>query len=136
MRIEKYTTYLDGDFSVDYWSDEGICHAASLLEEFTTLDWEKLKKSIPVKSDLWATRCAETLSETDNKNSFDVLLDLINAKSCDVRTAALDTINSLISQGFDAGEHVEKIRSAVLLTKNTADSISMKVLDSLEKKLA
>jgi hypothetical protein len=37
--IAAYAAYLDGDFSLDYWSDEGINHAGFLLKRFTISDW-------------------------------------------------------------------------------------------------
>jgi hypothetical protein len=63
------------------------------------------------------------------------LLALISSKSNKVKIAALDTINSLTSQGFEIGNSVEKIRAAVSSVRNTADSVSVMALDSLEKKL-
>jgi HEAT repeat protein len=133
--LNKYITYLDQNFSIDYWSDEGINHAVALLEQFSASDWENLEKALLTKGDFWATRCAETLGESESKSAFDVLLALVSSKSNEVKIAALDTINSLMSQGFEIDNSVEKIRAAVSSVRNTADSVSVMALDSLEKKL-
>lgn len=132
--IEKYSVYLDECFSIDYWSDEGISYATTLLEEFTDSDWVTLKRIVQHKSPSWMIRCAETLGDVGGVSSFDVLLELITVGNDEVRISALDSIHSQLSLGLTLGESTEKIRSAIEASKASAGAVASLVLDSLEKR--
>jgi hypothetical protein len=133
--FEKYSAYLDGDFSVDYWSDEGIGYAITFLEKFTDSDWASLKDAIQHKPISWLIRCAETLGDVGGISSFDVLLELIAVENDEVKISALDSVNSRLSLGLVLGESVVKIRSAIKIAKSSAGTVASMVLDSLEKRL-
>lgn len=133
--FEKYSAYLDGDFSVDYWSDEGIGYATTFLENFTDLDWVALKGIVQHKSVPWMIRCAETLGDIGGIHSFDVLLELIAVENDEVKISALDSVNSRLSLGFVLGDSAENIRSAIKAARSSAGTVASMVLDSLEKRL-
>lgn len=133
--FEKYSAYLDGDFSVDYWSDEGICYATALLEKFTDSDWIFLKGIVQHKPVPWMIRCAETLGDVGGVSAFDVLLELIAVESDEVKISALDSMNSRLSLGSSLGESTGRIRSAIKAARNSAGIVASTVLDSLEKRL-
>jgi hypothetical protein len=133
--FEKYSAYLDGEFSIDYWSDEGIGYATTFLEKFTISDWNSLKSIVQHKPIPWLIRCAETLGDVGGINSFDVLLELIAVENDEVKISALDSINSRISLGFALGESAGEIRSAVEAARSSAGTVASMVLDSLEKRL-
>lgn len=133
--FEKYSVYLDGEFSVGYWSDEGICYATTFLEEFTVSDWDSLKCIVQYKPIPWLIRCAETLGDVGGVSSFDVLLELIAMESDEVKMSALDSVNSRLSLGFALGESAGKIRSAINAARNSAGPVASMVLNSLERKL-
>lgn len=131
--FEKYSAYLDGDFSVDYWSDEGIGYATTFLEKFTDSDWDSLKRIVQHKPVPWMIRCAETLGDVGGISSFDVLLELIAVENDEVKISALDSINSRISLGFVIGDSGGKIRSVVNAARGSAGIVVSMMLDSLEK---
>lgn len=133
--FEKYSTYLDKDFSVDYWSDEGIGCATTFLEKFTDSDWVFLKDVVRHKPVPWMIRCAETLGDIGGGSSFDVLLELIAVESDEVKISALDSMNSRLSLGFALDESAGKIRSAIKAARSSAGIVASMMLDSLEKKL-
>jgi hypothetical protein len=133
--FEKYSAYLDEDFSFDYWSDEGISCATTFLEKFTDSDWVSLKGIVQHKPIPWMIRCAETLGDVGGSSSFDVLLELIAMENDEVKISALDSINSRLSLGFALGERAAEIRSAIKAAKNSAGVVASMVLDSLEKRL-
>lgn len=133
--FEKYASYLNADFSVDYWSDEGIGYAITLLEKFTDSDWVSLKDMIHNKPIPWLVRCAETLGDVGGVSSFDVLLELIAVQNDEVKISALDSMNSLLSLGFDLGNSAGRIRSSIEAARNSAGAVASMVLDSLENKL-
>ena len=133
--FEKYSAYLDGDFSVDYWSDEGIGYATTFLEKFTDSDWASLKDIIQHKPVSWLIRCAETLDDVGGISSFDVLLELISVENDEVKISALDSVNSRLSLGFALGESAGRIRSAIKVARSSAGIAASMVLDSLESRL-
>ena len=106
----KYDQYLSSDFAVDFWSDEGISQAVSFVSNFDDKDWISLYRSIGEKSSSWLVRCAETLGDSVNKNSFDALLLLIQIEDEEVQLAAIDSINSLVSMGFDISQYSASIK--------------------------
>lgn len=133
--FEKYSAYLDGDFSVDYWSDEGISCATTFLEKFTDADWTSLKDIVQHKPVPWMIRCAETLGDVGGVSSFDVLLELMAVENDEVKISALDSMNSRLSLGFALGESAERIRTAIKAARRSAGIVASMVLDSLEKRL-
>ena len=134
--FEKYSAYLDGDFSVDYWSDEGIGYATTFLEKFKDSDWESLKEIVQHKPVPWMIRCAETLGDVGGISSFDVLLELLAVENDEVKISALDSMNSRLSLGLALGDSAGRMRSAIKAARSSAGSVASMVLDSLEKKLA
>lgn len=133
-----YDEYIDRDFSLDYWSDEGISQAALILTKFTDSDWDVLAELCLSKSEKWGIRCAETLCEIEGSQSLIVLLQLLKSESSDVRMAALDSISSLMAGGTDISACVQEISDAVIQIRasGNVDHVVDLVLVSLEKKIA
>lgn len=133
----EYENYLNEVKEFDnYWSDVGISEAVSMLEKFSANDWQMLNEKIQDKSKVWLVSCAETLGDdVGGGSSFDLLLKLLSSEINEVKIAALDSINSRISLGFDIGDSGGKIRSAVSTARGSAGVVVSTMLDSLEKKL-
>jgi hypothetical protein len=133
----EYENYLNEVKEFDnYWSDVGISEAVSMLEKFSANDWQMLNEKIQDKSKIWLVSCAETLGDdVGGGSSFDLLLKLLSSEINEVKIAALDSINSRISLGFDIGDSGGKIRSAVSTARGSAGVVVSRMLDSLEKKL-
>ncbi|UIO40860.1 hypothetical protein LOY85_18900 [Brevibacillus brevis] len=55
---EELDEYLSGEFTTDYWYDEGFSIAREMLEEFNNNDWEELLNGILLKSTEWQVRYA------------------------------------------------------------------------------
>ncbi|WP_288407009.1 hypothetical protein [uncultured Herbaspirillum sp.] len=141
LRILKmyrlYDEYIDRDFSLDYWSDEGVSQAALILIKFTDSDWDILAKLCLSKSEKWGIRCADTLGDIEGSKALIVLLKLLKSVSPDVRMAALDSIRSLMASGTDISAYVQEISDAVISIKasESVDHVVELALVSLEKKL-
>lgn len=133
--FKKYSAYLNEDFSVDYWSDEGLSHAITFLEEFTDSDWDSMKNIIQHMPVSWVIRCAETLGDDVGASSFDVLLELIAVENDEIKISALDSINGRLSLGLASGESAREIRSAIKAARSSAGAVASVMLDSLEKRL-
>ena len=132
----KYDQYLSSDFSVDFWSDEGISRAASFVSNFDDADWASLYQSIASKSSQWLVRCAETLGDIVDKKSFDALLLLIQIEDKEVQLASIDSINSLASMGFDISQHSKSIEPVLSKLKANSGRLAKLVISSLEAKVA
>lgn len=132
-----YEEYLDREFSLDYWSDEGISQAVLVLIKFADNDWKILVDSWKTKSDLWILRCAETLGDIADEKALLVLLSFLQLESNEIRVAALGSIRSLISGGVKASNHRDEILRVLKEARAVENSepIVDLVLNSLEVKL-
>lgn len=98
---EKYSLILDGEYSIDYWSDQAIFEAIKLLNDFDDDNWDELTQRISGKTYAWQTRCAETLSEATSERALNVLIRLLHSVDMDVVEAAVDSLHSLAqAEGF------------------------------------
>ncbi len=134
--FEKYDKYLCSDFSVDFWSDEGISQAASFVSRFDDADWFFLYRSIGKKSSQWLVRCAETLGDIVEEKSFDALLLLIQFEDKEVQLASIDSINSLANMGFDISQHSKLIKHALNKLKYNSGIVANILIENLETKIA
>lgn len=95
-----------------------------------------LEETMQSKPNLWLVSCAETLGDNvGGVRSFELLMKLLSSESNEVKIAALDSINSRISLGFDFGEGSEQIRAAIEAIRGSAGIVVRKVLDSLENRI-
>ncbi|MBN0989739.1 HEAT repeat domain-containing protein [Amphritea pacifica] len=133
--FSNFDKYLGTSFSIDYWSDEGISHAAEIVSEFTEKDWEELISSFPKQSENWLVRCAESLGDVENNSSLDTLLNLLNSQSEEVQIAALDSMNALLSSGVSAGGNKDRIKIAIK-NINSESTVANMMLKSLGDKLS
>ncbi|QJQ02439.1 hypothetical protein [Herbaspirillum rubrisubalbicans] len=95
-----YDEYISRDFSLDYWSDEGISQAALILIKFSDSEWDILAKPCLEKPEKWGVRCAETLGDIESVKALMVLLQLLKSENFDVRVAVLGrnrTVDLLIA---------------------------------------
>lgn len=132
-----YEAYLDREFSVDYWSDEGITQAALILCKFTDRDWDTLAELCKTKSDEWAARCVETLGDEANEKAMAVLLNLLKSKNDGVRVTVLDTIRSFVSGGINVSACRNEIVEAIkqLREYENIGQVVTLALNSLDAKL-
>ncbi len=132
--FKKYDKYLSSEFSIDFWSDEGINQAVLLIAEFKNSDWSDLRKEIDNKPSYWLIRCAETLGDEVNEEAFNILLKLIQSKDEDVQLASVDSINSLASMDLD----ILKYRSLIIPILNNlyddAGMVSKTMIENLMSK--
>jgi len=99
VSFKEYSTVLDIECSVDYWSDEAIDEAVQYLDNFDISDWDNLNQSLSNKSVEWQTRCAETMSEIAPERGMPVLISLLSSPVVDVLEAVVDSLNSFSQSG-------------------------------------
>jgi hypothetical protein len=120
----------------DYWADVGMADAIDFLEHFSEEDWTGLEKLVNERPALWQVSCAETLSEsTDKERSLALLTTLMMVGNDDVMVAALDSINALASYGLDITGKSAQLRSAIAKARANSGAAVSRMLTALEEKL-
>jgi hypothetical protein len=102
----QYDQYLSRHHSCDYWSDEAIIIATSLLSRFSKEDWAELLEKWNGKSPEWKVRLAETIDPTIVFQQTDIvqsiLFEMLGDDHIDVVIAAADTLRSDLSSSLEA----------------------------------
>ena len=96
-----YNEYLLSDFSADYWSDEGISIAVSLLNTFSEADWQELTSVWRNMPTAWKVRCAETIDSYASAIVDSILVDMLQDGDPDVVVAAADSLRSMTKTTFE-----------------------------------
>lgn len=133
--FEAYDNYISKEFSVDYWSDVGIDQAITMLMEFDENDWALLNSACLARENFWLVKCAECLGDHADKNSFNALLSIAELGDENAKEAALDSINSISSLGFDISPYSNSIKNILSTTKRRPHNILENIILALEKKL-
>ena len=92
--FKEYREYLDFEYSINFWSDQGIDAAISLLNSFNDDDWMELGSSWNRESEGWKIRCAETLDGVKSISSVKILSEMLSDRSLKVVVAAADSLRS------------------------------------------
>ncbi len=129
----EYDELLNCSFLPDYWSDEGVSHAVSLLEEFDENDWNELKDECLNKEEEWQVKCAETLSEVEHQNVVLILEIFLDSDWLAVKVSAADALNSLCQdygKNFLDGFNITKIKNleSIVDSLGKVDAIAVKSL--------
>lgn len=90
----EYEDYLRQDFSINFWSDEGICAACEILSKFSDEDWNTLAQRWRGNTNDWKVRCAETIDSHSSQLVMEILLDMLEEADSDVVVAAADSLRS------------------------------------------
>jgi hypothetical protein len=90
--FETLDQYLGMEFSDDYWSDEGIGQAQSMLQELGIEATVALSKVWEARGEEWQVRCAQILPHGELRQALKILLTMARKGARDVRIAALDSL--------------------------------------------
>lgn len=95
---EELDEFLSGEFTTDYWYDEGFSIASEMLEEFNNDDWEKLLEFILSKSVDWQVRFAYCVESDINDNAVvKSLLLLSTVDNEEVFTTCIDSLRVIVN---------------------------------------
>jgi hypothetical protein len=111
--FSEYEKLLSMEFSMDYWSDEIIDEAISIMNKFDDKDWELILDNWSNKDTVWKERCAATLSATQPEKSLSILLSMLNSESGEVLEAVVDSLYSLAQDNIQinlSSEQLTKLR--------------------------
>ncbi|WP_040214215.1 hypothetical protein [Clostridium polynesiense] len=111
---EELNEYLSGQFSMDYWFDEGVIIATDMLRKFNESDWKKLLDDILVKPIDWQIRfayCADNdindevlikclilLSSIDNDELFETCIDSLRVLANEENIGIISNEKTIIEQ--------------------------------------
>lgn len=84
--------YLAGPFSVDYWSDDALGHAQTLVVELSADGWDALELAWRGRPAEWQARAAQSLSHGAPARAVPVLVHMVDAEDDDVAEAAADAL--------------------------------------------
>ena len=93
-RYRDYSERLEGDYSVDFWSDVQIDQAIGVLRTFLEDDWASLSKSWRTQSKCWKMRCAQTLDDGLTDEGFAILLAMARDPDEELVMTALEALGS------------------------------------------
>ncbi|MGG4439260.1 hypothetical protein [Brevibacillus fortis] len=95
---EELDEYLSGEFTTDYWYDEGFSIAREMLEEFNNNDWEKLLNAILLKSTEWQVRYAYCVDNDINDDAVvKSLLLLSTVDDEELFTTCVDSLRVILN---------------------------------------
>ncbi|MCD1259459.1 hypothetical protein B5M42_011500 [Paenibacillus athensensis] len=96
--FEEFDDYLSGEFTVDYWYDEGFSIAREILEEFKERDWEQLLHCVLLKPIDWQVRYAYCVdSDMNDKAVIESLLLLSTVADEELFTTCVDSLRVMVS---------------------------------------
>ncbi|WP_324279569.1 hypothetical protein U3G77_09820 [Paenibacillus polymyxa] len=97
--FDKLITEMSGEnASDDYWYDVGVNDAMNLLENFSELDWELLKKNIMDKSLEWQKRVVYCFEEENDPREINIILTLIETTDKELFEMCIDSLRFLINE--------------------------------------
>jgi hypothetical protein len=77
MSLSEFAELLDEELSPDYWADDALHYAISLLPTLSDADWLALEKSWKAHTRRWQARFAETLGDAPAEHAVPILLDML-----------------------------------------------------------
>lgn len=128
--------YLFSEFSVDYWSDEGINIAVTTVENFSEDDWKLLVINASEKSPDWQVKLANVLGDFTTENSVTILISLLGSNNDEVIEAAIDSIRGMTNIEVLKDDKVRKLITIKMdQLKNKNSLLSNLIFKDLKEKL-
>ncbi|WP_317945960.1 HEAT repeat domain-containing protein [Carnobacterium maltaromaticum] len=128
--------YLSSEFSVDYWSDEGINIAVTTVENFSEDDWKLLVINASEKSPDWQVKLANVLGDFTTENSVSILISLLGSSNDEVIEAAIDSIRGMTHLDVFKNTEVRKLISVKMdQLKDKNSLLTNLIINDLKEKL-
>ncbi|MDW5524978.1 hypothetical protein R6Z02_14560 [Carnobacterium maltaromaticum] len=133
---DELDNYLSSEFSVDYWSDEGINIAVNTVENFSEDDWKLLVINASEKSPDWQVKLANLLGDFTTENSVTILISLLGSNNDEVIEAAIDSIRGMTNIEVLKDDKVRKLITIKMdQLKNKNSLLSNLIFKDLKEKL-
>lgn len=129
---EEFESYLNFDFSSDYWSDVGLDIACEMLNKFSKNDWTSLSNNWTKQIAIWKERCAETLDSGQTDDGLALLLAMIYDSNVDVVIAAVDSLRSWPKNSIHLTDlDIEQLKGAQGRASSIGKIMLSKFLDAI-----
>ena len=124
---QKLDDFLSQQFSPDYWSDDAMHYATSLIQLLNDGEWDALTINWKSKVVDWQIKLAEAVYGCEDHRVIDLLLQLLNAPDLPVAVAA--------SESLEAKDYVwkpgEAQREVLLRLHNELDGYEQETIKKL-----
>lgn len=87
--------YLNHDHLTDFWSDDGIDTAQSMVRRLSPTEMMLIKEAWRQRSEAWQERCADVVWCGTRAIALEILVDMIEAGGRIVRVAAADSLREM-----------------------------------------
>ncbi|MCL1990093.1 MAG: hypothetical protein FWG67_04300 [Defluviitaleaceae bacterium] len=130
----EFDSYISGNFSDDYWYDEGCLFAEEILLKFSNDDWEQLRINVSGKSSEWKCKLAYIIEADQGVDGLNILLSMIDENQ-ELLMLVIDSLRSFDSEEYKKiiMQNSQAISRAQGLT--TSESLPVKLIaqDFLKK---
>ncbi len=97
--FDKYILeFAEENFAVDYWYDEGVDIAESMICKFEDYDWKTLLETVPERAVEWQKRLAYCMHNGNDLNQLKVLLDLVETDDSELFEIVVDALRGFTSE--------------------------------------
>lgn len=90
--LSRISELLGSDAGPDYWSDELLGYAHSLVEDLSPEDWGKVRDLWKGKDPEWQKRYVDVISCCDDAKASPILIDMLESASDEVSLHAGDSL--------------------------------------------
>ena len=134
--LKMLVVYISEDFSDDYWSDEAMGEAISMMGGLSVEDWKGLHVEVDGLHQKARERLCEILGEGGEclEQKMLLLLDGLSSQSSQVVCACVDSINNLF-QSFGGQVPLLEVLREKMKSIKEVDGVCAVVLDSLRGKV-
>lgn len=129
--FDAVDNYLNRDHSTDFWSDDGIGTAQSMVRRLNPGEMMLLKETWRQRSEAWQERCAEAVWCGDPAIAREILVDMIDAGGRIVRVAAADSLREvdLAAMSLEQTQTVKRrVLEALAEPNDVVDSSTLRLL--------
>lgn len=129
--FDAVDNYLNYDHSTDFWSDDGIGTAQSMVRNLSSGEMMLLKDVWRQRSEAWQARCAEAVWCGVPAIALEILVDMIDAGGRIVRVAAADSLREvdLAAMSLEQTQTVKRrVLEALAEPNDVVDSSSLRLL--------
>lgn len=124
---QKLDDFLSQQFSPDYWSDDAMHYATSLVRQLNNEEWNTLATTWHDKPVDWQIKLAEAVYGCEDSQVIDLLIQMLSASALPVAVAA--------SESLEAKDYVwkpaESQREVLLRLLNVLDGYEQETIRKL-----
>jgi hypothetical protein len=102
---------------------------------FSDEDWKALELATERQPTAWVVRSTHSMGDKPSHHAMKLLTSLIQRSDLEIVTAALDSINSLLSLGSDPAPHISSLRIAIHRLSDCSSVTTRMLVNSVRSRL-